>query len=189
MVLSAIGSYSPCMLRVAAHMVPPRSCNDIRLMRQRLNPPACQSSYSLQSSNASCMLRQPLLTRLDNDAKVILLSRSKALIEQTLSWLTLKAVDLTVNVKQNCDLYYPILYAFDQTVRPIREHVKVPHGSRPVGSGIGVPCTLLLPYPAMTQCMREHCCKVSCKLLTVMMQPPCLLCMPDLAVQDSLYPH
>ena len=50
---------------------------------------------------------------------VIFPSRSNALVKQTLPWPALKAVYLTIEVERNPYLYYPVLDAFDQTVRLI----------------------------------------------------------------------
>ena len=43
------------------------------------------------------------------------------LVEQTLAWLTLKAVYLTLKVNRNPKLYNSVLGAFHPTVRTVRE--------------------------------------------------------------------
>ena len=53
-------------------------------------------------------------------------SRSNALVERTLSWLTLKAGLLTLKFECNPKLYYSVLGMFDQFVQPMHDPAPTP---------------------------------------------------------------
>ena len=95
--------------------------------------PKCRSRFIIMPRPAAIFLWEQRMNDCQGEGPLhwdipVLVERAG----RTLAWLTLKAVYLTLKVNRNPKLYYPVLGAFDPTVRPVRECI-IGRVSRGVG--------------------------------------------------------